>query len=871
MDVRSRCPLPAASLLYRPRKDRWRLAIVCKATHKLLPGQARLASTQEPLYAEEQCWQQDRSKSIERPADLVPAKPRVDVVLVGSAHAPRRAPARSISVRLSVGEIDKSLEVCCARTLSADGIPRDGALVTSVPLRWELAAGGHGTTNPVGVPQDVHPAFGSRVLPQIQPAGWLSGDPGAPIPIAGLGPIGAAWPSRRDRLGARAASFREGDWNNEVLGDDFDLAYFQVAPPDQQLEELRPDESIVLENLLPDVPRLVTNLPGLLPRAFLHARAGAVTPIALRADTLWLDTDRGICTVTYRGHLDLARPTEPGTVYVVLEKADKEISAQELEERLGISGPPDIASDSWLGEPPVVALNAAAPATSDGFDPNVTMELDPTLSPSNEAVLPFQPKDASTPSSDADDEARTAVMNIAAMRAELERRPAPETTASIPQSALLNTGSGLPFVKPSTPPPGSAPPMQAPSFGPPPQPPSKAPSPDPAPARPAAPAAAAPAAAAPAPQPALAAPAPAAPAPQPTLAGPAPPPAPAAPAPAPWDRRRLGPSMGSASSSSAKPDEGKQMMLSAAGYAGVLSASNAAARREGPGGADQPRTSATPQSEPPDTPAGKSIELIWYDSAFVARMKKHPEWASLFKPPPKAPAPVFQRGKPPPPPSREALSQEAHDEEQKAEVFDVLSRAEASSESEYLWGGGDAARGSAPLHLLSGSLSFPLDDIEMLKATVAAAAPMAANDKKLREVLDFIEGVLKMPLEGAPEVTSGFILRIREAWSKANRFLPSDHLVTHTERLLLNQRQYVKRELLDEEWIRALFSSDGSTATIPTYVPAKLSKRLPLFRQFPARLIVDVLPQQDMYESHPVALRVVALARLLEGQAKPGS
>jgi hypothetical protein len=107
---------------------------------------------------------------------------------------------------------------------------------------------------------------------------------------------------------------------------------------------------------------------------------------------------------------------------------------------------------------------------------------------------------------------------------------------------------------------------------------------------------------------------------------------------------------------------------------------------------------------------------------------------------------------------------------------------------------------------------------------------------------------------------------VREAWSNANRILPPDYLTTHTERTLLNQRHYQKREILDDEWIRALYQSSPDANAIPTYIPAKLAKRLPLFLRVSARIIVEALSQQDMYESHPMALRVVVLARVLPPQ-----
>ncbi|MRG98050.1 DUF2169 family type VI secretion system accessory protein [Polyangium spumosum] len=806
MKVRSLGPLPADALVYRPRDDRWRLAIVCKSTQRLVPGQATLATAQEPLHAD----------------DLLPIKPRVDIVLVGTAHAPRRAPARSIPVRLVVGDLEKSLEACLPRTVCPDGALREGALVQSIPLRWELAAGGPGTANPVGMAQDVHPAFGTRVLPQIQPLGWFPAEPSDEIPIVGFGPISPAWPGRRDRLGDRAASFRHGDWSNEVLGDGFDLLYFQAAPPDQQLESLRPDERIILENLLPDSPRLVTNLAGFMPRAFLHRSPGGISPVALRADTLCIDADRGLCTVTYRGHLDLVTRADPGIVYIVLEEPGQPIGVEELEARLGALAASDISSESWAGAPvpPSHSENAAAAQMLAAFGSNGTTEIDLdalSLPP----ALPFQPKQPRAPSRDADDdEARTAVMNVAGLRAEVERRSSPPGSAGERDEKtgmFPNTGLGpspvLPFVKPASPPatpavppvPGplpamappptppmaASPPPSAPTFGPPPSAMRSTPTSLPAWVVPPAPVAPIPVAAAPV-----------APTPAPT------------PTPAPWDQRRLG----------AAP--------------------------------------AAPRPDASERPAGKSIELIWFDPAFIARMKKHPQWGPMFKPAPKPPAP--ERGKPPPPPP----SPEAIEEAQRADIFGILSCAEPSSQGELATGGGNGASEGAPLHLVAGTLSFPLDDIELLKATTAAAAPLATTDKKLKELLELVEGVLKMPLEGAPEVATSFVQRIREAWSSANRILPPDYLVTHTEWVLLNQRHYQKRELLDQAWVRALFSAEGSSSPLPAYVSAKLSKRLPLFRQFPARLVVEVLPQQDMYESSPIALRVVALARQLDAATR---
>jgi len=156
----------------------------------------------------------------------------------------------------------------------------------------------------------------------------------------------------------------------------------------------------------------------------------------------------------------------------------------------------------------------------------------------------------------------------------------------------------------------------------------------------------------------------------------------------------------------------------------------------------------------------------------------------------------------------------------------------------------------------------------MLDALLGAAGSLAAGDKKLKEVIDLAAEVMKTPLGGSPGVAAGFVTRVREAWSRANRLLPGDYLDLHTRRLLLEKRAYQKRQLSNEVWIRALLTQPGETAPLPTYLPEALSRWLPLFARFPARLLAEAVPQQDQSESHPVALRVAALARMVTGRAR---
>src|SRR5262249_33606270 len=154
MEVVSASSLSVGSLLWRPRPDAWMLTFACKATFELLPGEARLAAQQEPLYDEGRHYAADTGRSLYAASDLVPFKPGADVVLVGSAHAPGGKPARSLFARLIAGDVDKGVEVAADSIFLQDGTLQEGAPFSRMALLYERAAGGPDTWNPVGVRAD---------------------------------------------------------------------------------------------------------------------------------------------------------------------------------------------------------------------------------------------------------------------------------------------------------------------------------------------------------------------------------------------------------------------------------------------------------------------------------------------------------------------------------------------------------------------------------------------------------------------------------------------------------------------------------------------------------------------------------------------
>ena len=336
MEVLSLCPFRAIGLVWQPRPSAFSQLLVCKGTFDLAPGVARLAEIQDYPNEEDNHWDDDARRSLYSATDLVPSKPRADVLLVGHAFAPYGQEVESFVTRFVVGDVAKAIEVVSERAWTAEPRVRFGNRITKASLRYERASGGDGGWNPVGVPTDAPPdAFGMAPLPALQPPGFMLVRRDQHVPPVGYGPLAPAWPVRKDKLGRHAATFDAARWHLAPIPSDLDPSYFNAAPADQQVHEIRPDERVELENLHPDIPHLVTTLPGLKPRAFVERAGKPPEEVLLRCDTLWIDTDRQIATLTWRGQIALAAHDEPGRVYVAMEAPGRTLSFIDINRLLG--------------------------------------------------------------------------------------------------------------------------------------------------------------------------------------------------------------------------------------------------------------------------------------------------------------------------------------------------------------------------------------------------------------------------------------------------------------------------------------------------------------------------------------------------------
>ncbi|MEM6792170.1 MAG: DUF2169 domain-containing protein, partial [Myxococcota bacterium] len=282
------------SLLYRAQPGTWSLAVVAKLGERLSPG--RCAPVAAPALSRRDHFHDGPRSSLRTPRDLVPPKPRPEYVVVGSAFAPEATQELTVGVRL--GTHHKRLHVTSVRR-ATDGDVHLGPPWTQRPLRWELTA--RSEENPVGVPR------GGVNLASILP---LAG-----VGAAGFGPLRADWPSRSKRLDGRRID--EDALHGVVLGEDFDRRYFQIAPADQWLDVIAPDQAFDLQHLPPNHAKLSTRLSGRRPVARVQ-RSGASIEVPLVADTLVIDTDEDLVTTIWRGEVSLERANEAGVVRVGL-------------------------------------------------------------------------------------------------------------------------------------------------------------------------------------------------------------------------------------------------------------------------------------------------------------------------------------------------------------------------------------------------------------------------------------------------------------------------------------------------------------------------------------------------------------------------
>jgi hypothetical protein len=276
LDVVNQSPFPAAMLRWEDGRSQPRLTVIVKATFALARG-TETAREQRPILGQD-AGGEGGGAAIRYESDLVPFKPRADVVLVGRAHAPGGRPVAQLMAGFKVGPLLWTVAVFGDRRWEWRGL---GEPVISGPepfasmeLTYERAFGGIDPSGGMYCPENlVGTGFIGKktrervhglALPNLEdPGNLIRSWDSRPVPI-GCGFYGRGW---RPRL-AYAGTYDEGYRRERSPAPPADFAYefFNGAHPALQVDGyLRGDEEVRLVNLCPGDGDLGLRLPGVVP------------------------------------------------------------------------------------------------------------------------------------------------------------------------------------------------------------------------------------------------------------------------------------------------------------------------------------------------------------------------------------------------------------------------------------------------------------------------------------------------------------------------------------------------------------------------------------------------------------------------------
>jgi hypothetical protein len=300
------------------------LVVSVKGTFDL-PGdekETQLAEDQVPLVDADVFTGDPGFSSILYEMDYVPAKPRCDVLLNGSAYAPGGRSSARVSVSLRVSSISKSFDVVGNRVWVSTPlgvVASQTERFTTMPISYDRAFGGIDVAHPdpanhrfyesnhAGVGfhhQTLREYVDGTPLPNTEESGRPVESPrGSYRPMA-FGPIGRAWTPR-----VQLAGTYDQHWIDNIfpfLPRDFEERYYQAAPEDQQMDYPHGGEEVVLKNLTP-AGYTSFRLPDVdVPVAFYPKHGENIETQAV-VDTIVIEADLHRFTMTWRSHVPLRR------------------------------------------------------------------------------------------------------------------------------------------------------------------------------------------------------------------------------------------------------------------------------------------------------------------------------------------------------------------------------------------------------------------------------------------------------------------------------------------------------------------------------------------------------------------------------------
>ena len=256
------------------------LSIVVKATLVIVREGGDVLPTlkQLPLFTTD-VMSDTKAGSVRFESDLVPFKPRTDVVLIGRAYAPGGKPVTRLMAGLRVGALRYGVAIFGDRTWQwrpiAPPTISEPESFTSMDLVYERTFGGidgpggmyckENLIGPGFIGKKTRERVSGLKLPNIEdPRNLISAWDTHPRPV-GFGFYGRGWMPRRAYAGTYDEKYMKE--RHPLPPTDFSYRLFNGAHPDLQVEGyLRGDEEVALVNVCPRDPDVRFRLPGIMPK-----------------------------------------------------------------------------------------------------------------------------------------------------------------------------------------------------------------------------------------------------------------------------------------------------------------------------------------------------------------------------------------------------------------------------------------------------------------------------------------------------------------------------------------------------------------------------------------------------------------------------
>ncbi|MES9850433.1 MAG: DUF2169 domain-containing protein [Candidatus Thiodiazotropha sp. L084R] len=322
MEIINNTPMQTGYTLSPVPDGRDLLVIITKGTFMIPDEQkpSELAAAQLPLIETDIYPGEPGLSAPAYEYDFSPFKRHCDVLLHGSAYAPGGRPTSLVEVSLRLGSLQKSFAVIGDRCWESGNFttqPGYPAIFEQMSLSYDRAFGGiddfhsnrnkHTTfmKNPAG--KGYHLQLKKSFIDGApMPNTELLRDPvkmpnGDYMPMS-LGPVSRSWTPRLQLAGTYDQAWVENQYPTPPK--DFNTAYFQAAPLDQQIPYPQGGESVYLKNLTPEGETGFV-LPTVdLPVTFINRQGHHIEKQAV-IDTIVLQPDDRLFTITWRTYLPI--------------------------------------------------------------------------------------------------------------------------------------------------------------------------------------------------------------------------------------------------------------------------------------------------------------------------------------------------------------------------------------------------------------------------------------------------------------------------------------------------------------------------------------------------------------------------------------